>query len=147
MLLHGNPTSSYLWRNIIPHLSVLGRVLAPDLIGFGASSKSPNGSYKFVDQARYLDAWFDTLKLTARVSLVLHDWGMALGFFRAARSPNQIKAIAHIEAIAIVRNWADFGPAADVFKALQTEKGEQMVLDENFFVEKRLQAGVIRNSR
>jgi haloalkane dehalogenase len=144
VLLHGNPTSSYLWRNVIPHLGGLGRVLAPDLIGFGASSKSPNGSYKFVDQTRYLDAWFDSLKLSARVTLVLHDWGTALGFHRAARFPNQIKSIAHMEAIAIVRSWADFGPAAEVFKALRTEKGKQMVLDENFFVEKRLQAGVIR---
>ena len=144
VLLHGNPTSSYLWRNVIPHLGGLGRVLAPDLIGFGASSKSPKGSYTFVHQARYLDAWFDSLELTAKVTLVLHDWGTALGFHRAARLPNQIKAIAHMEAIAIVRSWADFGPAAEVFKELRTEKGKQMVLDENFFVEKRLPAGVIR---
>jgi haloalkane dehalogenase len=144
VLLHGNPTSSYLWRNVIPHLRRLGRVLAPDLIGFGASSKSPNDAYNFVDQSRYIDAWFDSLKLTSRVTLVLHDWGTALGFHRAARFPNQIKAIAHMEAIAIVRSWADFGLAAEVFKALRTEKGKQMVLDKNFFVEERLPAGVIR---
>ena len=80
VLLHGNPTSSYLWRNVIPHLRGLGRVLAPDLVGFGTSSKSPGHAYKFTDHVRYLDAWFDGLNLTRDVTLVLHDWGSALGF-------------------------------------------------------------------
>ncbi len=145
VLLHGNPTSSYLWRNVIPHLSGLGRVLAPDLVGFGASSKSPAGAYNFADHVRYLDAWFDDLNLSRDVTLVLHDWGSALGFHRAARFPSQVRAIVHMEAIAMVRSWADFGPAADIFRALRTEKGEQMVLDDNFFVEQRLPAGVLRS--
>jgi haloalkane dehalogenase len=144
ILLHGNPTSSYLWRNIIPHLAGLGRVLAPDLVGFGASAKSPGRSYRFIDQVHYLDAWFDALNLTQNVTLVLHDWGSALGFHRAARFPAQIRAIAYMEAIVMVRTWADFGNAATVFQALRTEKGEQMVLDDNFFVEQRLPAGVVR---
>jgi len=147
VLLHGNPTSSYLWRNVLPHLSGLGRVLAPDLVGFGASSKSPRLAYRFTEQVRYLDAWFHGLNLTRDVTLVLHDWGTALGFHRATRFPSQIRAIVHMEAIAMVRNWADFGPAADVFRALRTEKGEQIVLDDNFFVEQRLPAGVIRTLR
>src|ERR1700744_306800 len=75
IFLHGNPTSSYLWRNVIPHLSGLGRVLAPDLVGFGASSKSPSRAYKVADHVRYLDAWLDGLNLTRDVTLVLHDWG------------------------------------------------------------------------
>ena len=147
ILLHGNPTSSYLWRNVIPHLAGLGRVLAPDLVGFGASAKSPGRSYRFIDQVHYLDAWFDELNLTRKVTLVLHDWGSALGFHRAARFPSQIRAIAHMEAIVMVRTWADFGPAAAVFKGLRTEKGEKMVLDDNFFVEQRLPAGVVRTLR
>jgi haloalkane dehalogenase len=144
ILLHGNPTSAYLWRNVIPHLAALGRVLAPDLVGFGASAKSPGQSYRFIDQVHYLDAWFDQLNLTRNVTLVLHDWGSALGFHRAARFPSQIRAIAYMEAIVMVRTWVDFGPAAAVFKGLRTEKGEDMVLNDNFFVEQRLPAGVLR---
>src|SRR5208282_5051686 len=78
VFLHGNPTSSYLWRNIIAHLSGMGRCLAPDLIGMGASGKAPDGSYRFVDHARYLDAWFEQLQIGQRVTLVVHDWGSAL---------------------------------------------------------------------
>jgi haloalkane dehalogenase len=80
VFLHGNPTSSYLWRNIIPHVSDLGRCLAPDLVGMGPSGASPGGAYRFVDHARYLDAWFEGLDLRWNVTLVLHDWGSALGF-------------------------------------------------------------------
>src|SRR5579872_3671707 len=78
VFLHGNPTSSYLWRNIIPHVIDLGWCLAPDLVGMGQSAPSPNGTYRFVDHARYLDAWFDALDLCKNVTLVLHDWGSAL---------------------------------------------------------------------
>jgi haloalkane dehalogenase len=144
VFLHGNPTSSYLWRNVIPHLQGLGRCLAPDLVGMGASGKSPSGSYRFVDHARYLDAWFEALGLEARVTLALHDWGSALGFHRAQRHPEQIAAIAHMESIALPRRWSDFGEAAGMFMALRSPKGEQMVLEENFFVEKVLPFGVIR---
>src|SRR6476661_1062877 len=78
VFLHGNPTSSYLWRNIIPYLSEHGRCLAPDLVGMGQSGKSPSRAYRFVDHARYLDAWFETLNLTSNVTLIIHDWGGAL---------------------------------------------------------------------
>jgi haloalkane dehalogenase len=145
VFLHGNPTSSYLWRNIIPYVSPLGRCLAPDLIGMGRSGKSPARSYRFVDHARYLDAWFDALGLTQGVTLVVHDWGSALGFHRAARFPEQVKAIAYLEAIALPRRWEDFGEAAGIFRALRSDQGERMILDENFFVETVLRRSVIRS--
>ena len=105
VFLHGNPTSSYIWRNIIPYVSEQGRCLAPDLVGMGQSGKSPTKAYRFVDHARYLDAWFDALDLTSNVTLVVHDWGSALGFYRAMRFPDQIKAIAYMEAIAMPQRW------------------------------------------
>src|SRR3989449_8281427 len=80
VFLHGNPTSSYLWRNVIPHVAARGRCLAPDLVGMGESGKAPGGSYRFADHARYLDGWFDALQLDRSVTLVVHDWGSALGF-------------------------------------------------------------------
>jgi haloalkane dehalogenase len=145
VFLHGNPTSSYLWRNVIPYVSSLGRCLAPDLVGMGRSGQSPARSYRFVDHARYLDAWFDVLGLNKNVTLVVHDWGSALGFRRAARFPQQIKAIAYLEAIALPRRWEDFGEAAGIFRALRSDQGERMVFDENFFVETVLRRSVIRS--
>ena len=144
VFLHGNPTSSYLWRNIIPYLSEHGRCLAPDLVGMGQSGKSPTSAYRFVDHARYLDAWFEALNLTSNVTLVIHDWGSALGFHRATRYPEQIKAIAYMEAIALPLRWEDFGEAGDIFRGLRSQKGEQMILDENFFVETVLPRSVLR---
>lgn len=144
VFLHGNPTSSYLWRNVIPHVSGLGRCLAPDLVGMGRSGKSSREAYRFSDHAAYLDAWFDTLGLTKNITLVVHDWGSALGFYRALRYPEHIKAIAYMEAIALPRRWEDFGEAAGVFQALRSDKGEQMVLEDNFFVETILPRNVIR---
>ena len=147
VFLHGNPTSSYLWRNIIPHVSGYGRCLAPDLVGMGRSAQSPRKAYRFVDHADYLDAWFDALDLTKNVTLVVHDWGSVLGFHRAFRHPEQIRAIAYMEAIALPLRWEDFGEAAGVFQALRSKQGERMVLDENFFVEKILPGSVIRGLR
>lgn len=144
VFLHGNPTSSYLWRNIIPYVSDRARCLAPDLVGMGRSGKSPTRSYRFVDHARYLDAWFEALGLTRDLILVVHDWGSALGFHRAFRYPNQVKAIAYLEAIALPRQWSDFGEAGDVFRALRSPRGEQMVLEQNLFVEMVLPRSVIR---
>jgi haloalkane dehalogenase len=132
VFLHGTPTSSYLWRNIIPYLSERGRCLAPDLVGMGQSGKSPTSAYRFVDHVRYLDAWFEALNLTSNVTLVIHDWGSALGFHRATRYPEQIKAIAYLEAIAMPLRWEDFGEAGGILRGLRSEKGEQMILDENF---------------
>jgi haloalkane dehalogenase len=144
VFLHGNPTSSYLWRNIIPYLSPYGRCLAPDLVGMGQSGKSPGQAYRFVDHARYLDAWFEALNLTSHVTLVVHDWGSALGFHRATRYPEQIKAIAYMEALALPLRWEDFGEAGDIFRGLRSPKGEQMVLDGNIFVEGVLPRSVLR---
>jgi haloalkane dehalogenase len=144
VFLHGNPTSSYLWRNVIAHVRDLGRCLAPDLIGMGRSGKSPAGGYRFVDHARYLDAWFDALGLTRDVILVVHDWGSALGFHRAARNPVHFAGIAYMEAIAAPRRWEDFGDAEGIFRALRSPQGEHLVFDENFFVEKVLPRAIIR---
>jgi haloalkane dehalogenase len=145
VFLHGNPTWSYLWRNIIPHVADLGRCLAPDLVGMGQSAPSPGGAYRFADHARYLDAWFETLGLTSDVTLVLHDWGSALGFHRACRYPQHIRAIAYMEAIVAPRRWVDFPQGRDqMFRALRSDQGERLVLDENFFVETVLPKSVIR---
>ncbi|MBZ5491572.1 MAG: haloalkane dehalogenase [Acidobacteriia bacterium] len=144
VFLHGNPTSSYLWRNVIPYLSDMGRCLAPDMVGMGKSGKSPGKAYRFLDHAHYLDAWFEALNVTSNVTLVMHDWGSAVGFHRTARYPDQIKAIAYMEAIAMPRDWDDFREAAPLFRALRSEKGEQMVLDGNFFVETILPRGMFR---
>lgn len=145
VFLHGNPTSSYLWRNIIPYLSGHGRCLAPDLVGMGRSGKSPSAAYRFVDHARYLDAWFEAMKLTDGVTLILHDWGSALGFYRAYRYPAQIKAIAYMEAITRPRRWEDFPDGRDaMFRALRSDQGERMALDENFFIEGVLPRSIIR---
>jgi haloalkane dehalogenase len=145
VFLHGNPTWSYQWRNIIPHLSPHRRCLAPDLVGMGWSGKSPSKAYRFVDQARYMDAWFEALQLTKNVTLVLHDWGAAIGFYRARRHPDQIKAIAYYEAVAHTRRWDDFSGGRDrQFRALRSPEGERLVLDENIFVEVVLPRGILR---
>ncbi|MGR8932305.1 MAG: haloalkane dehalogenase [Gammaproteobacteria bacterium] len=145
VFLHGNPTSSYLWRNIVPFLSPYGRCLAPDLVGMGQSGASPNGAYRFRDHARYLDAWFEAVDLTENIVLVLHDWGSALGFYRAYRHPEQIRAIAYMEALVQPRRWGDFPNGRDaMFRALRSEQGERMVLDDNFFVETVLPKSIIR---
>ncbi len=145
VFLHGNPTSSYIWRNIIPHLRDLGRCLAPDLVGMGQSGPAPSGAYRFIDHARYLDAWFEALGLDANVTLVLHDWGSALGFYRACRHPEQIRAIAYMESIVAPRRWEDFPHGRDqLFRALRSEQGERLVLEENFFIETVLPRSIAR---
>jgi haloalkane dehalogenase len=145
VFLHGNPTSSYLWRNIIPHVSDLGWCLAPDLVGMGQSAASPEAAYRFRDHARYLDAWFDALGLRENVTLVLHDWGSALGFYWASRHPERVSAIAYMESILFPREWEDLPPSrAPLFRDLRSAKGEQMILDENFFIEVLLPKLIIR---
>ncbi len=145
VFLHGNPTWSYLWRNIIPYVSKDGRCLAPDLVGMGESAKSPARAYRFLDHVRYLDAWFDALDLHQNVTLVLHDWGSALGFYRAFRHPAEVKAIAYMEAIKQPRRWEDFPNGRDaMFRALQSPQGERMILDKNFFVETVLPKSILR---
>lgn len=144
VFLHGNPTSSYLWRNVIPHVLDLGRCLAPDLVGFGRSGKSPDRSYQFADHKRYVDSWFDALDLRD-VTLVLHDWGSALGFSWAHRHPGRVRAVAYMEALVQPRRWEDFPNGRDqIFRALRSDKGETLALDENFFVEKVLPKSILR---
>jgi len=145
VFLHGNPTSSYLWRNVIPHLAALGRCLAPDLVGMGDSGKAPGGAYRFVDHARYLDAWFEALGLSRDVLLVVHDWGSALGFHWARRHPARVRGVAYMEAVVRPVTWADWPEAArKIFQALRSPAGEEMVLQKNVFVERILPASVLR---
>ena len=145
VFLHGNPTSSYLWRNVIPHLSGQARCLAPDLIGMGDSGKAPGGSYRFADHARYLDAWFDALGLTGRVVLVGHDWGSALGFDWACRHPDRVKGIAYMEGIVRPMMWGEWPEQArNIFQAMRSPAGEEIVLQKNVFVERVLPASIMR---
>lgn len=145
VFLHGNPTSSYLWRNVIPHVVPLGRCLAPDLIGMGDSGKNPAGSYRFVDHAKYLDAWFEALGLDRGVTLVVHDWGSALGFHWARRHPDAVKGIAYMEAIVKPVTWEEWPEdAREIFRAFRSDAGEEMVLEKNVFVENVLPRSVLR---
>jgi haloalkane dehalogenase len=149
VLLHGNPTSSYLWRNVLPHLQPLGRCIAPDLLGMGDSDKLPNsgrGSYRFVEHRRYLDALLDALGVRERVTLVIHDWGSALGFDWANRHRKAVKGIAYMEAIVRPQGWDhwDVMNMRPFLEALRSEAGEKMVLQENFFIEKILPGAVLR---
>ncbi|HJR02653.1 MAG TPA: haloalkane dehalogenase [Methylomirabilota bacterium] len=144
VFLHGNPTSSYLWRNVIPHVGARGRCLAPDLVGMGDSGKAPAGSYRFVDHARYLDAWFEALGLR-RVTLVVHDWGSALGFDWARRHPERVRGVVYMEALVRPVTWAEWPePARKIFQAMRSPGGEEMVLQKNVFVERILPASVLR---
>ncbi len=145
VFLHGNPTSSYLWRNIIPHLAGLGRCLAPDLVGMGDSGRTPDGSYRFVDHARYLDGWFDALGLKRNVTLVVHDWGSALGFHWAYRNQASVKGIAYMEAIVRPVTLAEWPEAArKVFLGMRSAAGDEMVLKNNVFIERILPGSILR---
>ena len=144
VFLHGNPTSSYLWRNVIPHVVPSARCLAPDLVGMGDSGRAPDGSYRFVDHGRYLDAWFDSLALD-RVTLVVHDWGSALGFHWARRHPERVRGLVYMEALVRPVTWDEWPEAArKVFQAMRSPAGEEMVLVKNVFVERILPASVLR---
>ena len=137
VFLHGNPTSSYLWRNVISHLEGFARCLAPDLIGMGESGR-PGGEYRLEQHRRYLDAWFDAVGLTVNVTLVIHDWGSVLGASWAMRHEDRVRAICFMEPIWREMSWADFG-GGDLFKNFRTEGvGEDLVLTNNVFVEQIL---------
>jgi haloalkane dehalogenase len=139
LFLHGNPTSSFLWRNVIPHLESLGRCIAPDLIGMGDSDKLPDSgpdAYTFAQHREYLSAFLDAIDVGNRVTLVVHDWGSALGFDWARRQPERVKGIAYMESIVTPRRWSDWpAPTQEMFRRLRSPEGERMVLDENIFVE------------
>lgn len=145
IFLHGNPTSSFLWRNVIPHCADLGRCLAPDLIGMGQSGKAPEGSYRFVDHVRYLDAWLDAVGATQNVTFVIHDWGSALGFHWAYRHQDRVKGIAYMEAIVQPLTWDNWPEAARaIFEGLRSPAGEEMVIEKNLFVEAILPGSILR---
>ena len=145
LFLHGQPTSSYLWRNVLPHLAPLGRAIAPDLIGFGRSDK-PDIEYRFVDHARYIDGFIEALGLD-RLTFVIHDWGSGLGFHWARRHPERVRGLAFFEAIlAPIPSWDDF-PAElrDVFRGFRSpETGRSLLIDQNVFIEKVLPGAVVR---
>jgi haloalkane dehalogenase len=140
VFLHGNPTSSYLWRNIMPHLEDMGRLIAPDLIGMGDSDKLDNSGpdrYTFTEHTEYLYALFEELNLN-NVTLVIHDWGSALGFNWAALNPEKIKSIVYMEAITgPIESWDDWPEQArKIFQLFRSDAGEELVLDKNYFVER-----------
>ena len=145
VFLHGNPTSSYLWRNVIPHVRSVGRCIAPDLIGMGRSDK-PDIGYRFY-HARYLDGFLEALGLD-RLTFVVHDWGSALGFDWAMRHESRVRGLAFMEAIlGPVPSWEQFPPQGlEIFQKLRTPGvGETMVLDHNLFVEQLLPGSVVRS--
>jgi len=149
VLLHGNPTSSYLWRNVLPHLQPLGRCIAPDLIGMGDSDKLPDsgsGSYRFVEHRRYLDALLEALEVREGVTFVVHDWGSALGFDWANRHREAVKGIAYMEAIVRPQGWDHWDTLnmRPALKALRSKAGDAMVLQDNFFIEKILPGAILR---
>lgn len=145
---HGNPTSSYLWRNIMPHCEGLGRLIACDLIGMGDSDKLDDSGperYTYGEQRDYLFALWDQLDLGDDVILVIHDWGSALGFDWAYQNPSRVKGIAYMEAIVQPVTWADWPEnARKVFQGFRSDAGEAMVLEKNVFVERVLPSSVIR---
>ena len=148
VFLHGNPTSSYLWRNIMPHLDGLGRCIAPDLIGMGDSEKLPQSgpaSYRFVEHRDYLDALLAHLGVTQNVVLVVHDWGSALGFDWGNRHREAMQGYAYMESIVRPVTWDEWPEAARrVFQGFRSPAGEDMVLDKNVFVERVLPGSVLR---
>ncbi len=150
LFLHGNPTSSYLWRDVIPELEGRGRLIAPDLIGMGDSAKLPNpgpDTYRFTTHRDYLDGFIDAvIGRTESVVLVVHDWGSALGFDWANRHRNRARGIAYMEAIVRpIASWDEWSAAATpIFQGFRSDKGESMILDRNMFVERVLPGSVLR---
>lgn len=149
VFLHGNPVSSYLWRNIVPYMMGMGRCILPDLIGMGDSDKLPDSGrdrYRFIEHRDYLFALLNQLGVGENVTLVIHDWGSALGFDWANQHRDAVKGIAYMEALVRPLTWDEWPESSrSVFKAFRTPKGEEMVLEKNFFVDRILPASVIRD--
>ncbi len=150
VLLHGNPTSSYLWRNVVPELTGKGRVIVPDLIGQGDSEKLPAsegpGRYTFLVAYQYLDGLLAALGVTERVTLVIHDWGSSLGFYWAQQHPDSLRGIAYMEGIVRPVEWEEWPEAArGIFQGFRSEKGEDLVLERNMFIEGVLPSAIIRD--
>jgi len=150
VFLHGNPTSSYLWRNIMPHVSDTHRAIAPDLIGMGDSDKLDNSGpdrYRFVEHREYLNDFLDAVVPEGQITLVIHDWGSALGFDWAHRNPDRIKGLCFMEAIVgPVRSW-DHWPdnAREIFQTMRSPAGEELILKKNLFIEAILPSAIIRS--
>ncbi|HVR31474.1 MAG TPA: haloalkane dehalogenase [Acidimicrobiia bacterium] len=143
VFLHGNPTSSYLWRDVIGELEGIGRCIAPDLIGMGDSDKV-GGDYRFVDHRPYLDGLLDALGVESDVTFVVHDWGGGLGFDWANRHRDAVRALVYMETIVMPVEWSDWPDSArGIFEAMRSEAGETIVLDKNVFVERILPASVL----
>ena len=144
LFLHGNPTSSFLWRNIAPHVEDIGRIVIPDLIGMGDSDKLEgvdNPGYKYHGQYSYLTALMDELDLGDNIHLIIHDWGSAMGFQFARENKDRIKSITYMEAIVMPLTWDQWpDPATKIFGLFRSEAGEELVLEKNFFVERILLA-------
>lgn len=149
VFLHGNPTSSYLWRNIMPHLQGLGRCIAPDLIGMGDSDKLDNpgpDSYGFVEHRDYLDGLLAALGVEKDVTFVIHDWGSALGFDWSNRHRDAVKGIAYMEAVVMPMTWDQWPEqATQIFRAFRSDAGEEMVLENNVFIERVLPGSILRS--
>ena len=149
LFLHGNPTSSYLWRNIMPYMKEKGRCIAPDLIGMGDSDKLENksaGTYTFIEHRKWLDELLNLLDIGNRVILVVHDWGSALGFDWAKRNQDRVAGIAYMEGIVRpLKNWDEWpSSSAPIFQGFRSEAGEKLVMEKNIFVEKVLPGSVLR---
>ncbi|MGI9408958.1 MAG: haloalkane dehalogenase [Hyphomicrobiaceae bacterium] len=154
VFLHGNPTSSYIWRNIIPHVAGRARCIAPDLIGMGQSEKLPSSdddAYSYAVHRRYLDELLETLTIGNGVVLVCQDWGSVLAFDWARRHPDRVGGLVHFEAIVTPFAWDEFPEAPGTqesarawFEALRSTEGERMILEENLFVERRIPSRTLR---
>lgn len=149
VFLHGNPTSSYLWRNVVPHVQHLGRCIVPDLVGMGDSAplaSSGPESYTFAEHRRYLDGLLAELGVERDVTFVVHDWGSALGFDWSNRHRDAVAGIAYMEAIVRPMSWDDWPDnARGIFQGFRSPAGEEMVLDKNLFVEAVLPASILRD--
>tara|TARA_Y100000588_G_scaffold394681_1_gene516536 strand:- start:575 stop:1450 length:876 start_codon:yes stop_codon:yes gene_type:complete len=150
VFLHGNPTSSYLWRNIIPFVSQMGRCIAPDLIGQGDSEKLDNtdaGSYRYIEHRQYLFELLEQIGVTSDVTFVIHDWGSALGFDWSMQNPDSVKGVCYMEAIVKpFESWNDWPEnARGIFQGFRSESGEEMVLEKNLFVEGVLPSAILRD--
>jgi haloalkane dehalogenase len=146
LFLHGNPTSSYLWRNVIPHVSPIARCIAPDLPGFGSSGKMPSNSYRIVDHTAYLAAFISAvIPAPQKIVLVIHDWGSALGFDWARQNPDRVAGLAFMEFIYPMPSWNDFHEGARaIFQAFRGPEGRKLVIDDNVFIEQLLFSAVQR---
>nr|BAR40077.1 mOrange2-RLuc8.6 [synthetic construct] len=145
IFLHGNATSSYLWRHVVPHIEPVARCIIPDLIGMGKSGKSGNGSYRLLDHYKYLTAWFELLNLPKKIIFVGHDWGSALAFHYAYEHQDRIKAIVHMESVVdVIESWMGWPDIEEELALIKSEEGEKMVLENNFFVETLLPSKIMR---